>query len=85
MLRRRDVPATSRRSSVVKLRRRDVWSTTLKVKELPNFRIIKSTGDLIFGIIEGRMDESEKQSRSNRKDRKDLCFCISLLKTINDL
>ena len=76
--------------------RRDVWSTEFKVKERPDvatsrrFRdsyiiIIKSTGDPIFEASRDVRTRSEKRSNSNSRDRKDSCFCISLLKTINDL
>ena len=91
-----NLAATSRRSSVVTSQHRDVWSTEEKVKERPNvatfqrsrdfcFKIIKSTGYLIFWIIDGRTDEERRAKQQQPEISKRLCFCIHLLKTINDL
>ena len=49
------------------------------------FRIIKSTEDLIFGIIEGRTDKEKRTKQQQLERSKRLCFCIPLLKTINDI
>ena len=91
----RDVPA-SRHSNVVTLQRRDVRPTEVKVKEQPNIAmsrlfhdsciiIIKSTRDPIFEVLSDVQTRSGTRSRSDPRDRKNSCFCISLLKTINDL
>ena len=84
---RRDI-ATSRRlvnnsKSQRAAQRHDV--PTSQRSHYSFYIIIKSTGYLILEKIEGCTDESEKRSKSNPRDRKDSCFCISLLKTINDL
>ena len=93
---RHDVP-TSRRANVTAFqRRRNVATSSQQKKKSKSdptsqcscnsyFIIIKSTGDLIFEIIEGRMDEERRTKLQQPKRSKRLCFCIPLLKTINDL
>ena len=47
--------------------------------------IIKSMGDRIFEVSSDVWIRSGTRSRSDPRDRKNSCLCISLLKTINDL
>ena len=92
--RRRENPAaTSRRSSIVTLQRRDVWSKAVKVKERPNvamflqflYQNYKITRDLIFGMIEGRTDEERKTKHEQPERSKRLVFFYFSSQAINDL